>query len=189
MNVMECEALMTGTLVKCPVCKDVVLTDQRLGVELVAQSCAHCCGNWLNGEMYFKWLDAGGVTFATPRPVNFTPRDRKLAKLCPECGHFLHRSHVERDIEFTIDRCTSCGGFWLDRGEWEMLVAHGLHDDLHRIYSPAWQVKLMHERVEHAQEHVMESKLGKDDLEEARRVKQWVDTHPHRAELYAFLHR
>jgi Zn-finger nucleic acid-binding protein len=189
MNLIDREAPMTSTLLKCPVCKDVFLGEQRLGVELVARNCAQCRGNWLGGQIYFKWLEAGGITFAMARPVNFTPNDTKRAKLCPDCGHFLHRSRVERDIAFTIERCTLCGGFWLDRGEWEMLVAHGLHDDLHRIFSPGWQVKLMHERIEMAEAHVLESKLGKDDLEEARRVKQWMESHPHRAELYAFLAR
>lgn len=40
---------------------------------------------------------------------------------CPKCGGTLHEM-VFRGI--TIDKCTFCGGVWLDNGELEKLAGH-----------------------------------------------------------------
>ncbi|MFN0248462.1 MAG: zf-TFIIB domain-containing protein [Kofleriaceae bacterium] len=39
---------------------------------------------------------------------------------CPRCSRSM--SEVDRD-GITIDRCNSCRGIWLDRGELEKLIA------------------------------------------------------------------
>jgi Zn-finger nucleic acid-binding protein len=48
---------------------------------------------------------------------------------CPRCQN-AQLTELDRD-GITLDRCTSCRGIWLDRGELEKLLARGRseHDD------------------------------------------------------------
>lgn len=53
--------------------------------------------------------------------------------ICPSCGAEMRT--VEREgIE--IERCTSCRGVFLDRGELEKLIARGANDDHARYERP-----------------------------------------------------
>lgn len=45
---------------------------------------------------------------------------REVARLrCPKCGERLRERILH---EITLDECPACGGFWLDRGEFEELA-------------------------------------------------------------------
>jgi Zn-finger nucleic acid-binding protein len=114
-------------------------------------------------------------------------QDSVAAKLCPECGRFLIRHKVGHGVDFCIDRCTACGGIWLDANEWQQLRRRGLHDDLHFVFSAAWQAGLHREDDLTRHEHMLAQKLGAADAAEIRRIKQWIDAHPHRAALCAYL--
>ena len=45
---------------------------------------------------------------------------------CPKCGMDLHT--LTRD-EVDLDTCFNCHGVWLDAGELEQLLKHGLHEN------------------------------------------------------------
>jgi Zn-finger nucleic acid-binding protein len=178
---------------KCPACRDTLLTTQPLEVEggLSAKVCSSCDGKWIDGTQYMKWLDAQGhKPPERPSGIQTTitvARDSGPAKLCPTCGRFLTRSKVGHGIDFHLDRCPACGGIWFDSGEWEILKAHNLHDDVHFVFSTAWQAEIA--RADRAKRHeqLLEQKLGANDLKEIKRIKIWLDTHAERAELYAYL--
>lgn len=38
---------------------------------------------------------------------------------CPKCGSDLKEEEMNKVM---IDRCTSCGGIWLDKGELELII-------------------------------------------------------------------
>ena len=188
----------------CPVCKTPTLaaTDLPTGgaVALSARHCNGCGGHWVAGDVYLLWVakNAGGpppiheqVDAADPvaaaKPAAVAAEESAKAKICPTCGRLLSRSKVGHGLAFHLDRCVTCGGFWFDAGEWDALLARNLHDDAHHIFSPAWQADVMkHERrLQH--DRLMIAKLGEADWREIRRVKAWLDAHPHRAELHAVL--
>jgi hypothetical protein len=50
---------------------------------------------------------------------------------CPKCGEFLEAMPSHR---ITIDTCPGCGGIWLDKGEWEVLVGPKEHGWLQRLF-------------------------------------------------------
>lgn len=50
---------------------------------------------------------------------------------CPKCGYDLVAVHYET---LTIDRCTQCGGVWLDPGELEQLRSLQSANVLSRIF-------------------------------------------------------
>jgi Zn-finger nucleic acid-binding protein len=107
--------------------------------------------------------------------------------LCPTCGTILIRFKVSHEIDFSLDRCGKCGGIWFDSKEWEILKSHGWHDDIHRIFSRPWQAEILRQEHQKNRERILIEKFGMEDLAEVRRIKSWLNNHPHKQELYAFL--
>jgi Zn-finger nucleic acid-binding protein len=179
-------------ILKCPVCKDVTLTPHDLEPGLSAFTCGGCHGDWVPQAKYFAWLDMHGAnpapdqsvqTEAPPQPA----KDSLPGKFCPECGRFLTRAKVGHGVEFHLDRCGGCGGIWCDAGEWAVLKFHGLHDDCHFIFSDKWQAEVARQTRESGRQQVLIEKLGPEALAEIKRIKAWLDAHPRRRELYAYL--
>lgn len=113
--------------------------------------------------------------------------DYGVEKDCPECRHRLTRYKVGHGLNFFIDRCAYCGGVWLDRYEWEVLKGHHLHDHIDFVFSQSWQADVKREGQDEEQERRLIERFGEDDLAEIRRIKAWLEAHPKRHELMAFL--
>ena len=190
---------------KCPACKDMTLEDFELEPGLAAARCGGCGGQWVNGAGYLRWVEArgpkppGGASAGAAEatgsgggdgtPAGQAVNDNRKAKLCPECGRFLTRAKVGRGLDFLLDRCGSCGGIWFDAGEWEALRARGLHDDAHFVFSDAWQADVLRRDREAQHDRLLAQKVGEADWAEIKRVRAWLDGHPHRTALYAVLMR
>jgi Zn-finger nucleic acid-binding protein len=179
--------------IKCPACADVLLVETQLEPNLATGACPQCRGVWVPAQHYWGWLEqqpkqaqeapATGGTTDTRALADTTPGRR-----CPECGHFMTHAKVGHGVSFHIDRCIACGGVWLNSGEWEALRAKGLHTKVHFVTSPAWQAANAREHLAAVHEHVIRQRLGDEDFEQVRRIRKWIESHPHRAELYAYLH-
>lgn len=88
---------------------------------------------------------------------------------------------------FALDRCGNCGGTWFDRNEWEVLQGSEFWNQIHLIFSPAWQNRVRHtEHVEQLQAQFAK-KVGAADFAEAKRIKTWLDQHPHREAILGYL--
>lgn len=176
-------------VLKCPICKAIPLEVKPLEDGLVAAECGGCGGKWIKSEDYLKWIesrpqaDGTGAKAVGLRPV----KDSGPGKFCPGCGRFMSRATPGHGLEFFINRCGGCGGIWLDANEWENLRDAGLHDDIHFIFSPAWQADLAKAEREAQRERRLAEKIGPEAMSELKRTKAWLDSHPNRAELCAFL--
>jgi Zn-finger nucleic acid-binding protein len=115
--------------------------------------------------------------------------DSTAAKLCPNCGRFLTKAKADSDLAFQVERCAACGGFWLDAGEWGRLKGRGLAERLHFVFTREWQDRVARAARERGEEEVLRKKLGDETWDEIRRVKHWLDGHPKRGELMAYLMR
>src|SRR5205823_3023063 len=149
-----------------------------------------CGGSWVHAQHYWDWLErqkSGSPTSRSDEPASSNIGESGLARRCPECGHFLAHAKVGHGLAFHIDRCTTCGGMWFNAGEWQTLRDRGLHTQVHFVFSAAWQAKLLREELSAAREQILRDRLGDGDLNEVKRIKQWIDSHPHRVELYAYL--
>ena len=187
---------MSGKMT-CPVCKTTKLRLQELEERLTPHKCESCGGRLVRLERYLLWLQrtGGAVSEVDPPDAEITVDDSGPGKLCPSCGAFLVRHKVGHGVSFCVDRCGRCGDIWLDGGEWELLKVHGLHDDLHRIFSNAWQREVKQqersEQYRRTVERVLSDKLAvccsDADVTKVRRFCAWLDTHPQRNELFAFV--
>ncbi len=173
----------------CPVCKQMTLFQKELEKHLPVRECNGCGGRWISSYHYWKWKEQSGGDLAAAQPAGEEPpvRESTGVKLCPECGRFLRRWPVGEGLAFGLDRCGNCGGMWFDRNEWEALRQRGLGGHVHQIFSEIWQHRLRKEEKTRAMEQFYRGKFGPADYQKALETKAWIDTHPHRAELRAFL--
>jgi Zn-finger nucleic acid-binding protein len=96
---------------------------------------------------------------------------------------------VGHGVSFGIDKCNTCGGVWLNDGEWTALRARGLHVKVHTISSDIWQAGVEREQRAEQDTAAMKRRLGEADFTELRRIVRWVNSHPHRVEILAYLQR
>ena len=179
---------------KCPKCKTAVLIERELDSGLKSHLCNQCLGNWVPAKGYWAWIESRPRPTAPlalpvlPNPPALLPvQESESPKFCPECGRFLRRYKIGHGFDFSIERCGTCGGFWLDGNEWENLLGRGIHDRVHFVVGDAWQAEVARHERERGHEQIVLAKIGAEDLDKIKGIKAWLDAHPRRAELYAFL--
>ena len=109
---------------KCPRCNAGLNRQDALEDKLKAVTCRRCEGHWISSDYYWAWhdsLEPGTDTVSTQDIIDVPDQQGEKGKLCPECRSILLPGKVGHGHEFRIDRCGGCGGFWLDRNEWEAL--------------------------------------------------------------------
>lgn len=132
----------------CPKCGMELL---EFGYQTIRiDQCSGCDGIWLDRgeleavehmhregilslELDTKWVRAKEKLDQTT-PEELEERKRQTHMRCPRCSSALEEI---QDHGIPVDRCTTCGGVWLDAGEFdqvagaELLMAR-LHRFLHR---------------------------------------------------------
>jgi len=174
----------------CPNCGKAGLQQDEPAPGLVAYKCGKCKGRWIPGSYYLAWIEKNGHNL----PEKEAPGESALravetgkARVCPECHCIMTRHEVGHGVNFSIDRCAACGGFWLDAGEFEALQRRNLHDDIHFVFSEAWQQHRQHLRAGAMYEQRMKSTLGETDYKKAKAFRDWLGSHPKRAAILAYL--
>ncbi len=174
---------------KCPACGESELRPVELDQGLPAKECGKCGGRWLGSTEYWAWIEKAG-TNQPERPADGgVPQisDSKHIKICPTCGHLLIRFRVGHGTGFSLDHCGTCNGVWLDRNEWETLKVRNLHDDIHRIFTAEWQGAIHAEARRTALERIYRQNFGDADFAEVQKIRAWIDAHPKRRALLAYL--
>src|SRR6185369_13699015 len=97
------------------------------------------------------------------------------------------RYRVGHGLQFHLDRSPATGGVWLDRGEWEALKAKGLHTEMHLIFTAAYQRSIRSEHYGQTMTQTFENRIGQADFPRVVEIKNWIEKHPHRREICAYL--
>lgn len=175
---------------KCPVCKTSrELQIRRLEPRLGARTCPGCGGSWIRAADYWQWRaqEEQGHRLGEPQEIVAIDVDQRVAKLCPEDGSFLGLYRVGIGDSLTVDQCSQCAGVWLDAREWEILGQHGLHEHLYDLLDASWQDELRRVERREVEHDRYVRRLGADDLRRIQEIRDWLDAHPRKSELYAFL--
>ncbi|MBI5882296.1 MAG: zf-TFIIB domain-containing protein [Elusimicrobia bacterium] len=175
---------------KCPVCKKDEFSSEEMGDGLAALRCDECQGHWLPSFVYWKWLSRRGhnapeILGGADNPQPKSPP--KGGRLCPDCGRILIKYRVKKGVPFTVDRCGNCAGLWLDQGEWAYLKKRNLHDDLDYIFTAVWQTRIRKEDSADAAAESLAKALGPADFKVAKKIRVWLDQHPLRSRILAYL--
>jgi Zn-finger nucleic acid-binding protein len=174
----------------CPVCQSRTLATHNLDQDLVSWKCANCQGQWINSFQFSKWVEQHRFNHhdqPSSQHLELTSNETKSAKVCPECGRIMAKFKVGYSLPFSLDRCGNCGGIWFDKNEWEILQGSNLRDQIHLIFSAAWQYRVRHEEQARHLEELFKERVGEADFAEIKRVRDWLRKHPHRLELYGYL--
>lgn len=177
----------------CPTCSTHrTLRTRSLPEGLRVRECPECAGHWIRSDDYWRWRSRSSTPSGDEHELEAPSlgadeaEDPKL-RFCPEDGYVLARFRVGPPHGFLIDQCRNCSGIWLDPGEWEELCRGGLADRLHLVLSEEWQDEIRAARREAAEEERWRRRLGEADHARITEIKAWLDAHPRRSELYAFL--
>ena len=175
----------------CPACSGATLHNEELEENISAKACSKCGGRWIPSYQYWKWRDrvgksSGGAVSHEQEPAEAV-NDSGAGKLCPECGHFLTRCKVGHGLEFMLDRCTNCGGIWLDKNEWESLAAKKLQNQIHFIFSDSWQRQVRDEESRETHQKRIETIIGAQDWNKLKDVIEWIRKHSRRETIVGYI--
>lgn len=177
---------------RCPVCtpsETLEIAPLENG-ELKARACPRCRGTWIRSADFWRWRALHPENLPEVPPAEgAAPSSAETTGLrrCPDCEYVLARVRVGHGIPFTVDRCRNCEGAWLDGGEWEALKARQLHDDLPLIFDDAWQKAVKREEQVRFTEDSFRRRLGDEAYRKARDFRAWLEPHPNRSEIFAYL--
>jgi Zn-finger nucleic acid-binding protein len=176
-------------MMKCPVCKTETLGSITLVENLPAHQCSNCEGIFIPSNAYLIWKRARGEDLPEKESVlHPDPEwDADTLKLCPNCGRIMRRFKVIPDSNLFLDRCGNCNGVWFDKNEWNVLVERNLHDNLNEFFTRPWQDRLHAEETKSHIEKIYLEKLGEEDYERIKEVREWLRKHPNSGMLLAFL--
>ena len=173
---------------KCPSCSASPLQPISLESQLKASGCNDCEGRWISTKNYWAWLDQHGDRLPEKEPdgISLDSADTQRAKLCPQCQHIMLRYKVGHGLDFAIDQSRSCNGEWLDAKEWDLLKQRNLHDEIHLVFSAAWQAQL---RKDSAKKGLSDtySEHFKDEYDKIKQLKTWLNSHPQKARILDYL--
>jgi Zn-finger nucleic acid-binding protein len=178
---------------RCPACQTPTFEPTHVQGGPEAHVCTSCHALWIPLNRYFAFLSGLPASLdscpgpASPQTPSDLGADSPALKLCPACNKFMRYYPVGHGLAFGIDRCGSCGGFFLNALEWDALLAKGLHTKLHFIPSDAWQADVSrHAKAAHDAD-ALTKRLGPTDAAELHRITAWIASHPHRDLLLAHL--
>jgi Zn-finger nucleic acid-binding protein len=177
-------------ITNCPRCKEEKLSQHELEKNLNSSRCGKCSGVWISSAQYEQWLKLHGTNNpekAADATVDLVSGEAHGAKFCPECKYILIKYKVGHDVGFSLNRCGHCGGIWFDKNEWEIMKSRNLNDDVHLVFSEAWQSAVREEEHKNAMDEILKEHIGDADLKEIQRIKIWLQSHPKSSELYAYL--
>ncbi len=176
----------------CPICNgknEKSLEPERLEDKLIGYHCTDCGGYWICSRDYHNWLEIKGKILEEKDEydVSLKADDIFKAKLCPECRRIMTKYRVGHGLQFKLDICGSCNGFWMDKNEWEILKSKNLHDEINIIYTRAWQKKVKNEENQEKLKQVIEKRLGKGIFEKADEFKEWLNQQAEKDMILAYL--
>ncbi|MBE9066101.1 zf-TFIIB domain-containing protein [Leptolyngbya cf. ectocarpi LEGE 11479] len=177
----------------CPCCETSHLKRERLDQHLAVHACETCEGQWVSSYDYWHWLEwqpsNGKIKHCDALDISDRVSDNRRASFCPECNHLMRRAKVGHGLEFYLDRCSHCGGIWFDRGEWDILQVHNIHNKVHLVFSEPWQSQIRQAEFNRVLEETYRSALGDEDYAQALRIRSWLEQHPHRDYILSVLNQ
>lgn len=172
----------------CPVCKSAVLEDKELAGGLRSAGCQLCGGCWIRYGDYDEWKS--NVYVVTDLPgckIAEEGNESKKACLCPDCGRIMIKHRVSAKLPFSIDHCNSCGGIWLYKGEWESIIASGLHLRMNEFFTSEWQDGIREEMTRARLEEKYAARFGKENYSKLKEIRKWIHEDIHKDEMIAYL--
>lgn len=171
---------------KCPGCKRDTLFPSYIDGLFRAHTCSVCEGNWILIEDYVVWKQKN-PEYEFSETADFQYEDSKNALLCPITGAIMQKFKLTHDSEHRLDYSPQVGGVWLDKGEWEFLKQENLAGCLNAIFTSQWQKTIRENSAKVSFAEIYQEKFGEESYAQIKETRKWLDEHPCKADLIAYL--
>jgi len=146
---------------RCPKCKIQTTRTEYEGASV--RMCGECGGYWVTPIALKAIANRRETTFSEPvkeRFLQLAEQSNSTEQLaCLSCGKFMVKENFKDWDDIVIDRCTKCGGIWLDPGElekiqiyWEYFQDHPEQSNMDAIAKRALLTEVMAQRKRDAKE-------------------------------------
>lgn len=119
--------------------------------EVAYDVCDKCGSLWLDrGELDKMAFQVSGSIEFCSEEEDKTPESK--SKTCPRCDVTLAKVRFLGDTDIVLHHCKSCGGFWLDGGELNLIDnelakimpvrGHGFSDFVNNVHIPYWYKRI-----------------------------------------------
>lgn len=178
---------------KSPVEPSTSLVQREIEPGLIAYTCPKSGGIWIDHKHYWDWLlKQPGFPKSTPAisdlPVPDTDTHNKPL-ISPESGRLMTKYRVGHALNFRIDHDSVSGGFWLDKGEYDLIRTRNLHDELHLICSPEYQQELAQIQAKAVFDKRIQGLLGPNKCDLIRQLASVIDTPETESLVIAYLNQ
>lgn len=124
---------------QCPNCHQTLDGLNYEGVHI--EICPKCGGDWMGAEQLENILKARETRF-TEKECIAAAQAAKIAETaqrtidrqltCPQCAKPMRAINYGDDTGIVVNKCTGCGGIWMDKGELDKIdeIVHGWDDEL-----------------------------------------------------------
>jgi len=179
---------------QCPKCLNQPLRATKLEQGLSAMGCSQCEGAFVTLLYYRDWVERNpSIDSEEKIPLNTAELqevdDSHSALSCPKCSRLMSKYKISGESNNRIDLCFTCDEAWLDGGEWELLKALELSKKMPLVFTEQWQKKLQKQATQQAREQRLLKFISQQDLDEVKRIRQWLAEHPNKEQLMFFVNQ
>ncbi|MBK5145739.1 zf-TFIIB domain-containing protein [Budviciaceae bacterium BWR-B9] len=172
---------------QCPKCQTDTLQSAALDELIPCQICKSCEGVWLMLEDYLNHKNQLQVSDASSEGVVVESGETRSALLCPVTGTLMLKFRISKDTDHRLDLSPKINGIWMDKGEWELLKAHGLAGKLNTIFTDVWQRQIRESAAKEQFDELYLERFGESDYQKIKSIREWLHQHPQKDRLKAFL--
>lgn len=114
----------TKSILICPACGNIMEKVYLSNVDMFVDICTDGCGGiyFDNREAESLNVEKGNfnIILSKIEGKNFIPVDETKVRICPSCGAVMTKIGAAGG-EVTVDVCYTCGGQFLDNGEFQKI--------------------------------------------------------------------
>ncbi|QYK07237.1 zf-TFIIB domain-containing protein [Shewanella zhangzhouensis] len=171
----------------CSACKHGSLVPTRLDNLFLAHRCNHCGGHWVLIDDFVTWKQANPDTEFEAITAVEDSEDSPMALFCPMSQTLMRKLKISTDTDHRLDYSAAVGGVWLDKGEWPLLKSMGLASCLNLLVTQEWQNRLKQSQTQANFGEHYRRKFGDSTYTELKRIRDWLQGQPNKAELKSYL--
>jgi len=166
----------------CPKCKDVKLRRNGYGSP---DSCQKCGGMWLEFAKIPGFFEQ--ISFEEPKEFSVNVNDGKTG-FCPSGHGLMTRAKVEdNESPFYLEKCSSCGGVWFDKDEWQRIIENNLVECLSDIWCSSWQTQQRKEKSRNSYLKTNKNIFGEEVFEKILELAELLKGHHEKGRAIALL--
>lgn len=173
---------------RCPSCQQGELKYSQLEENLPCQTYSNFGGHWLLLIDYLRWQTTNPTKSLETTTITISDReDTTKALICPVSGKLMTKYRISSKTGHKFDLSPSVNAIWLDKNEWALLKQEGLSSQLNHIFTEPYQKHIRDELASKSFELVYQQQFGKENYEQLKLFKEWLDSQDKRAEMLAYL--